>query len=79
MGNRLLTAERDEVIAFLKLEQMKDVIRDIRELPDDQGYEDSHLIQTVTLSLNNTLPALTLQVWVVKLKKESDKISMILK
>ena len=45
MGNRLLTAECDEVIAFLKLEQMKDGIRDIRELPDDQGYEDSHLFQ----------------------------------
>ena len=59
MGNRLLTAERDEVIAFFKFEQMNNCIRYIRELPYDQGYKFSHLIQTVTLPLNNTLLSLT--------------------
>ena len=65
----LLTAERDEVIASFKLEHMKDGIRDIIKLPDDQGYEDAHIIQTVTISLTNTLPALTLQFWAGKVKK----------
>ena len=59
---------------------MKDGIREISNLLDDQGYEDAQLIQTITLSLTNTLPALTLQVWAGKVKKESDKkVSMILK
>ena len=34
----LLTAECNEIIASLNLEHMKDGIRDISELPDDQGY-----------------------------------------
>ena len=66
----LLATERDGIIASFKLEHTKDGIRGIRSLPGDQGYEDSQLIQTVALSLTNTLPTLTLQVWVGKCNKE---------
>ena len=55
-----------EVIASFKLEHMKDGIRDISKMPDDQGYKDAHIIQKVTLSLTNTISALTLQVWAGK-------------
>ena len=65
----LLTAERDDVIVSFKLEHMKDGIREISELPDDQEYEYAQLIQKISLSLTNTLPSLTLQVWVGKVKK----------
>ena len=41
----LLTAERDDVIASFKLEHLKDGIREISDLPDEQGYEDAHIIQ----------------------------------
>ena len=69
-----------ELIAPFKLEQMKDGIRNISKIPDDQGYKDAHIIQTVTLSLTNTISALTLQVWLGKVEKESEKkVIMILK
>ena len=41
----LLTAERDDVIASFKLEHLKDGIREISDLPDEQGYEEAHIIQ----------------------------------
>ena len=76
----LFTAERDDVIAPFKLEHMKNGIRDISEILDDHGYEDAQLVQTVALSLPNTLPALTLEVWEGKVKKESEKkVRMIIK
>ena len=76
----LLTAERDEITASLKLEHMKDSIREISELPYDQGYEDAQIILKTALSFTNTLPNLTLQVWAGKVKKEPEKkVSMILK
>ena len=65
----LLTAERNEIIASFKSEHIKDGIREISDLPDDQGYEDSQIIQKVALSLTNTLPDLTLQLWAIKFKK----------
>ena len=65
----LLKAERNDVIASFKLKHMKDGIREISELPDDQGYEDAKLTQTVVLSLTNTLPSLTLQVYTRTVKK----------
>ena len=40
---------------------MKDDIREISDLPYDQGYEDAQIIQRVALSLTNTLPVLTLR------------------
>ena len=66
---KLLTAECDDVIVYLKLEHMKDDIREISKLQDDQGYEEAQLIQTVAILLTDNLPALTLQVWAVKVKK----------
>ena len=45
----ILTNERDDVIEYLKLEQMEDGIRDISKLPDDKGYKDAHIIQRVAL------------------------------
>ena len=67
----LLTAERNDAITYFRLEHMKDGKTEISELPDDQGYEGAQIIQTVALSLTNTLPALNLQVWARKVKKES--------
>ena len=76
----ILSTEHDDVIASLKLEHIRDGIGEISYLPDYQGYENTQLVQTVTLSLTNTLPSLTLQVWAVKVKKESEKkVSMIIK
>ena len=69
----LLTAECNGIIASFKLDHMKYGIRNISELPDDQGYEEAQIIQKVAISLTNSLPALTLQVWAGKIKKESEK------
>ena len=68
MANHI-TAERDDVIASFKLEHMKNGIREISELPEYQWYEYVKLIQWVALSLINTVPALTLQIGVLKVKK----------
>ena len=65
----LLTAERDDVIASFKLEDMKDGIIEIIYLPDYQGYEYAQLIQTVALPPTNTLLAPTLQLFARKVKK----------
>ena len=69
----LLIDERDDVTASFKLEHIKDGIRDISELPDDQGYEYTQLIQTIALSLTNILAALNLQVWEGILKNNQRK------
>ena len=45
----MFAAERDDVIKSFKLEHMKYGIREISELPNDQGYEDARIIQTVAL------------------------------
>ena len=72
----LLTTEHDDVIAFFKLEHMKDGKIEISERPDYQGYEYSQIIQRVALSitktllsLTNTVTSFTLQFLAVKIKK----------
>ena len=45
----LFATERDAVIQYFKLEHMKYGIIEIIELPNDQGYKDTRIIQTVAL------------------------------
>ena len=76
----LLTAERNDAITYFRLEHMKDGKTEISELPDDQGYEDAHLIQK--LHFHSPIPYLLLisKSRQKKVRKYSEKkVSTILK
>ena len=70
----LLTTERDELIAFFKVEHMKNGIREISELPDYQVYEYAKLIQRVALLLTNTILSLTNALTVLNLQFLARKV-----